>query len=151
VVLKLDKNEISGRCEIDLQCDRLLGKHGGYAPAAEVQSWDSSTKTLTCYMHSFSGDEDPFDAMRFAAGDKARLVQANATAPSSSAVEIASVDGRDVILVASPSFTPVAGDLLVWAGFDTLTTSQRDAGYLAISSGGHVDSGDTVDAWGYAP
>ena len=150
-VIKLDKNEVKGQCDIEIQYDRIVGKRGGYAPAAKVQSWDAGTKTATCYAHEFSSSSALTDPQRFAALDKAKLVQANDEDPSLDHMTISAVSGLTIVFSASPGFTPVDGDLIIWEDYGTLVTAQQAQGYVAVASGGFVDSGDVISAWEFSP
>jgi hypothetical protein len=151
-ILKLDKNDIKGCCEIDLVYDNTPKRFGGYAPAAMVQTWASATKVVTCYAHEFGAATDDVDAARFAAGFKVRLFQANKANPTVSAtLTVQAVSGNSITLDAAPNFTPVDGDILNWDVWDNLSEAQKKIAYVYTAEGGHVDLSDSVEAWDYAP
>ena len=152
-MLKLDKNLVTGECSAEMTYDQLPRKHGGYAPAAEVVSWDGGTNTVTVQANTYtSADDSETDAGFFGAGDKAVVVEWNSATPAVWHATIARVSGNTITFTGGPGAgrTPTAEDRIIWEDWSTETTAQQDEGYVHVSDGGYVDAGDTVDGWHYS-
>jgi hypothetical protein len=148
-VEKIDKDDATGQCQVELMYDSVAKKFGGYAPAAYIESWAPNTATVSANRFTDSGD-GVTDASLFAVGDKVYVVEGNDTgADVSAVVAISAISGNDISFAAAPLAGIGEGYYIIWAPYDDLLSAQTAKGYVAIEDGGYVDSGDGVEGWDY--
>jgi len=150
-VLRIDKDDVSGKCTVEVVYDGLYRKFGGYAPAAVISSYTGNTATTYSY-YCCPSSAGKLDASYFTSGDKVYVYDGNQQDPTWDFATVDSISGNEVTFTGALSnLTPGDGDVIVWADWDNLASQQEDDGYVHISSGGYVDSGSSVEGWTYAP
>lgn len=154
-ILKLGKNLVRGECEVELTYDQLPRKIGGYAPSAEVVSWNAGTKTVTVQANSYSdANAGETDAGFFIPTDKVVVVEYDAAAPAVWHATIDSVSGNTITFTASPGGgdrTPAQYDRIIWEDWGTETTAQQSRGFVHVAdANGYVDGANSVHGWNYA-
>lgn len=119
------------------------GLHIGlWSHAATVESWDAGAKEHTVTEHAWTQDGDG-DGARFTAGDIVHLVDSHLALLSTAPATVASVTDTTIVLTAlwdAGATTPVAGDIVVAADYDSQAARQTGL-YASCADGGAPASG----------
>lgn len=148
---------LRGQPRLDLVLYPLpTGRTGLWAPAATVRSWNALSRQLTLEGNDFGDpDNDDPDAERFMKDDEVALISSRGAFRTDVSVKVTSSSGNVVTLAAQPSvgggsYTPVAGDVLVYARWEdgaapsaSWTTRQRSYVAQADESTGLLTDGST--------
>ena len=154
-ISKLNPNMRSGKCEVDLVYDQFARRYSGYAPAAEVVSWNAGTNTATVQANTYTSAADGVsDVNYFAATYKVLVVEWDAIAPSVWSATISSISGNEITFTGAPGGgdrTPAQYDRIIFEDYDTQVAAQQAEQWVHVSSGGYIDAGNLIEGYNYSP
>lgn len=151
-VLRIEKDDVKGLCDVELVYDYKPTRFTSYAPAAVIQTWVSAQNSATIYGHRFSKNTENGDVYHFAADYEVVMVQGNLNVANVEHLSVLNVDltTSQIWFNSAPSnFTPGDGDFVIWQNYDKLTSNQKGLYYAHVESSNFIDSTNSVPGWDY--
>jgi len=115
-----------------------------YVPCADVSSYNSATKVLTCYEHRYSESSEPADAARFVVGDKVRIIERDPLDPDAPLTwddTVAAQVGNTITLttgLTSPTFDTDKVYRVIYDDWSDAISAQQSKVYQADDGDGLV-------------
>jgi len=114
------------------------------APSVTLSNW---TEGAGAYTATTNADDFSLstvdDAASFSVNDVVELLNSDLTMKGSSTQLVKTISGVSIGLNGNFGVVPASGDLIVFAGYDDSTTSQK-TDYAYLADGGHRGTNPTV-------